>query len=183
MLNSLDIEASNAATGKKVLEVAHSLFAAVKNVPLSLRKNFPEILKNNNFGLSVRVTSAQAFLEISPKSKAIPSKDSERADAYQKLFTSIDSGKEAVLRLDGARLNTVAKLGLDGGYGIALGTDVSLCLWDVISLNRYFPKEKGVTRVDLLYIVSYGELIRQDSAVHEFDTLLRWSFAAWHEGN
>ena len=183
MSNSLDLEASNAATGRKLSEVAHGLFAAVKNVPLSLRKNFPEILKNNNFGISVRVTSTQAFLEISPKSKAIPSRDNERADAYQRLFTSIDSGKEAVLRRDGARFHMISKLGLEGGYGIALGTDVSLCLWDVISLNKYFPEKKRVTKIDLLYVVSYGEVIRQDSAVHEFDTLLRWSFAAWHEGN
>jgi hypothetical protein len=182
MLNTLDFEALDTVTGRKISEVAHDLFAAIKKIPLGLRTEFPEILKNNNFGLSVRVTRTHAFLEISPKSKAVSSKDRERVGAYRKLFTSIDSGKAAVLRMEDARLSSVAKVSLNGAYAIALGSNISLCLWEIQSLNPYFPGKEGATKIDLLYIVGYGQRVPKETAWQEFDAMIRTTISQWHRG-
>lgn len=164
--------------GEKILSVSSSLFDAVKNAPLSLRAGFPRVLRNNNFALTVRVTKKYAFLEVSTKLRAQRSREAERMATYRQLFLPSNSGQPVMMNVDNARLCRVSGVTVDGAHAFGLGNDISLCVSEVrnsIMMNGH----RVDSSVDVLYVVGFGDLIRDDEAWREFDTLIRVTLADW----
>ena len=165
-------------TGDRILSVANALFDAVKNAPLAARTQFPKVLRNNNFALAVRATTTHAFLEVTTKLHAHRSREADRLRAYRQIFTSIESDEPAIFRVDKARLIRVSGATLEAPHAFAIGSDFSLCTWDARS-TAVLDGQKQSHDIDVLYVVGFGELIREDDAWEEFDTLIRVTLADW----
>jgi hypothetical protein len=160
--------------GDKILSVASSLFESVKHAPLHLRRTFPNVLKNNNFAPTVRVTRDYAFLEITTKLKA----QSNRTDIYRRFFSPKELQRPAIIAIDKARFARVGAISMEGGYGFSIGSDFSLCAWDLKSSVVEHGKQSHKS-IDLVYVVGFGDQIRQEEAWQEFDALIRLSISDW----
>lgn len=163
---------------EKILGVSTVLFEAVKSAPLSLRAQFPSILRNNNFALAVRVTKKFAFLEVTSKFKAQKTRESERVATYRQLFCTKDSGEHAIFAVDKSRLCRFSGLTLEGARAFRVGSDFSLCVWDARN-SQILGDRRVITSVDLLYVVGFGDQIHEDDAWQEFDALIRVTLADW----
>lgn len=168
----------NRETGDRILSVANALFDAVKSAPLSARAQFPSVLRNNNFALAIRATTTHAFLEVTTKLHAHRSREADRLRAYRQIFTSIKSGQPAIFRVDRARLVRISGATLEAPHAFALGSDFSMCAWDVRS-TTVLNGQKQTHDIDIIYVVGFGEIIREDDAWQEFDTLIRVTLSDW----
>ena len=164
--------------GDRILSVANALFDAVKSAPLVARTKFPKVLRSNNFALAVRVTNTHAFLEITTKFHAHRRREADRLRAYRQIFTSKDSGQSAILQVDQARLVRVSGGTFEAPHAFALGSDCSMCAWDLKSTTT-LNGEKTSYAIDIIYAVGYGENISQEDAWQEFDTLIRVTLSDW----
>lgn len=165
-------------TSDRILSTATALFEAVKSAPLSARTNFPKVLRNNNFALAARVTTTHAFLEVTTKLHAHRSREADRLQAYRQLFTSVDSGEPAIFKIDRARLIRISGVTLEGPHAFAIGADISMCAWDARS-TAVFNGRKQTHDIDILYVVGFGETIREHDAWQEFDALIRVTLSDW----
>lgn len=162
----------------KIIGISNALFDSVKNAPLSVRASFPGILRNNNFALTVRVTKSYAFLEVTSKFRAQHARETERVAAYRQIFCLKDSGKPALFAFDKSRLCRISGVTLEGAHAFSLGSDLSLCAWDV--RNTLVANGRRITNtIDLLYVVGFGDQIHEDDAWQEFDALIRITLADW----
>ena len=164
--------------GAGILSVASSLFEAVKSAPLGRRANFPEVLRNNNFGFAVRVTSRYAFLEVTSKLRAQKARDQERLAAYRQIFTAKEINGPALFALERSRFARFSGMTLDAPHAFALGADVSLCIWDARSAATVDGRRR-VFDIDVLYVVGFGSTIPIEDATQEFDALIRITLADW----
>ena len=162
----------------RILSVASELFDSVKSAPMSARKELPQVLRNNNFGFAVRVTATHAFLEVTTKLRAHRSRELDRLRAYRQIFTSIESGQPAVIKVDKARLVRVSNLTLEAPHAFALGSDFSMCAWEARSTTTVDGK-KSTHDIDIIYVVGFGETISVDDVWQEFDTLIRVTLSDW----
>lgn len=163
---------------ERIYRVAEDLFDAVKRAPLSARGTFPSIFHNNNFALAVHVTGRYAFLEITSKFRAQKSNQRDRLSAYRQLFCTKESGEPAIFALDKARLCRFSSLNTQGAHAFSLGSDLSLCVWDIRS-SASINNRSSTSKVDVLYVVGFGEQIHEDTAWREFDALIRVTLADW----
>jgi hypothetical protein len=168
-------------TGDRILSVANALFDAVKSAPVTARTHFPEVLRNNNFGLAVLATTTHAFLEVTTKWRAHRSREADRLRAYRQIFTSIESGQLALVRVNQVRLARFGRMTLEAPHPFALGSDISLCAWDVRS-TTVVNGQKQTHDIDVLYVVGFGDSIREDDAWQEVDTLIRVTLSDWSDG-
>ena len=176
---SIDLtESPKRDIGAGILSVASSLFEAVKSAPLGKRAKFPEILRNNNFGISVRVTNQYAFLELTSKLRAQKARDQERLAAYRQIFTTKESNEPALFALERSRFARFSGMTLDAPHAFALGADVSLCIWDARSASNVDGRRR-VFDIDVLYVVSFGPTIPIEDAAQEFDALIRVTLSDW----
>lgn len=164
--------------GEKILTVARTLFDSVKSAPIHGREGFPKILRNNNFGLTLLTTNTHAFLEITTKFHAQRERQAERVQSYRQIFTSSESGERAMARLTNSRLIRVGGMNVEGAHAFALGPDLSMCAWDVHS-TAVVNGHKKTCDIDIIYVVGFGESIRDTDAWMEFDTIIRVTFAGW----
>ena len=164
--------------GAGILSVASSLFEAVKSAPLGIRANFPKVLRNNNFGFAVRVSSRYAFLEVTSKLRAQKARDQERLAAYRQIFTAEETNEPALFTFEGSRFLRFSGLTLDAPHAFGLGADVSLCVWDAQSTTIVDGRHR-VFDIDVLYVVSFGSTIPIEDATQEFDALIRITLADW----
>lgn len=162
----------------KILIVANLLFDSVKNAPLSLRTSFPNILRNNNFGLAARVTRKYAFLEVTSKFRAQRTREPERLATYRRFLCAEDSGKPVAFAINKSRLGRFSGITVEGSHAISIGSDSSFCVWDSRNILT-FADRRITTAVDLLYVVSFGDQIREDECWQEFDALIRVTLADW----
>lgn len=162
----------------RIQSVASSLFDSVKAAPASVRARFPKVLRNNNFGFAVRVTKTHAFLEVTTKLHAHQSRAAERLAAYRQIFTSIGAGDTAIFKVNDARLVRIGAMSLEAPHAFALGSDFSLCAWEVRSSSDVKGK-KSIHDIDIIYVVGFGSSIPIDDAWREFDTLIRVTLADW----
>lgn len=162
----------------KIHSVASSLFGAVKAAPAALRSHFPKVLRNNNFGFAVRVTKTHAFLEVTSKLNAHQSRDAERLRAYRQIFTSIESGDQAIFKMHDARLVRIGAMTLEAPHAFALGSDFSMCAWEARSSTVVNGKQSKFD-IDIIYVIGFGKAIPIDDAWQEFDTLIRVTLADW----
>ncbi len=162
----------------KILATASELFGAVKSAPFSARSGFPKVFKNNNFAVALRVTATHAFLEVTTKLHAQGSREQDRVRAYRQLFTSTESGEAAVLKVDKARLIRISGATFEAPHAFAIGSDFSMCAWDVRSTTTINGKLTSHD-IDVIYVVGFGSLIREADAWQEFDTLIRVTLADW----
>lgn len=171
-------ESTKRDIGAGILSVATSLFEAVKSAPLGKRTNFPEILRNNNFGISVRVTSRYAFLEVTSKLRAQKARDQERLAAYRQIFTAKESNEPALFALERSRFTRFSDMTLEAPHAFSLGADVSMCIWDVRSESNVDGRRR-VFDIDVLYVVGFGPTIPIEDAAQEFDALIRITLSDW----
>lgn len=162
----------------QILSVATSLFDSVKNAPLAARKNLPAILRSNNFGIALRLTSKHAFLEITTKLHSHKNREIERLRAYRQIFTSIESGEGAVFKIDKARLARIGGMTLEAPHAFAIGSDFSLCAYEVRS-SSIFEGKKSTHDIDIIYVVGFGEIISVEDSWQEFDALIRVTLSDW----
>lgn len=182
MQPDLDFSLSpNRETGERILLVANALFDAVKSAPLALRTQFPKVLRNNNFALAVRVTTTHAYLEVTTKLRAQRSREADRLRAYRQIFTSASSGQPAIFRIDKSRLIRISRATLESPHAFALGSDLSMCAWDVSS-TTHINGQKQSHDIDIIYVIGFGETLREDDAWQEFDTLIRVTLSDWSGG-
>lgn len=165
-------------TGDRILTVANELFDAVKSAPLVARTQFPKVLRNNNFALAVRVTTTHAFLEVTTKLHAHRSRELDRLKAYRQIFTSTDSGQPAIFKIERARLIRISGATLEAPHAFAIGSDFSMCTWETRA-TAVINGHKQSHDIDVLYVVGFGETIREDHAWQEFDTLIRVTLSDW----
>lgn len=158
-------------TSIKIISSSNQLFEAVKSSPLQSRKKFPSVLKNNNFESILRLTTTHAFLEVMSKTKARSERD--RGKAYRNIFASTRG--TAMMKLQ-SRFSRVSDVTFIGPHAFELGTDTSLCVWDVI--HKLNESDKG-ENINLLYAVGFGKEIKREDAWLEFDSLIRISFDDW----
>lgn len=164
-------------TAERILSVATPLFDAVKSSPLSGRAGFPQVLRNNNFGLAVRATKTHALLEVTTKLRSQRSREADRLQAYRQIFTSIDSGEPAIFGVK-ARLLRFSGFTAEAPHAFALGPDTSMCAWDVRSTDTRNLKKQSYD-LDVIYVVGYGRSIREADSWQEFDTLIRVTLSEW----
>ena len=164
--------------GEKILTIGNSLLESVKNVPISNRAGFPEVLRNNNFALAVRVTKDYAFLEITTKARAPKSREAERLSVYRQFFTPLNSGERAVFTVDQSRVCRFGEMTLEADHAFSLGSDVSICIWNVRFISTIRNQRISKT-IGALYVVGFGEKIREEEAWQEFDALIRLTLADW----
>lgn len=177
--SSLDLSISpRRDIADQILSVATPLFDSVKIAPLAARKNLPRILRNNNFGMALRLTSAHAFLEISTKLYSHKNREMERLRAYRQIFTSIESGEGAIIKIDKARLARIGAMTLEAPHAFAIGSDFSMCAWEVRS-SAIIEGKKSTHDIDIIYVVGFGETIAAEDAWQEFDTLIRVTLSDW----
>lgn len=162
----------------RILSVANDLFGSVKAAPASVRARLPKVLRNNNFGFAVRVTKTHAFLEVTTKLHAHQSRAAGRLAAYRQIFTSVGAGDSAIFKVDDARLTRIGAMSLEAPHAFALGSNFSLCVWEVRSESDERGK-KSVHDIDIIYVVGFGPSIPIDDAWREFDTLIRVTLADW----
>ena len=162
----------------QILAVASALFDSVKSAPMSARKKLPKILRNNNFGLSVRLTATHAYLEVSTKLHAQRSREVERLRAYRQIFTSMESGQPAVFNVDKVRLVRIGAMGFEAPHAFALGSDFSMCAWEIRSTTIVDGK-KSTHDIEIIYVVGFGETISVDDVWQEFDSLIRVTLSDW----
>jgi hypothetical protein len=154
------------------------LFDTVKAAPLSARVGFPEVLRNNNFGLTLRVTNSHAFLEVTTKLRANRARDAERLQAYRQIFTSKDSRQPAVFAIDGSRFIRFSGFTAEAPHAFALGSNFSMCAWDIRSRTLVEGRPRSFD-IDVLYVVGFGRSIPAEEAWQEFDALIRVTLSDW----
>lgn len=165
-------------TADRVLSIASDLFESVKAAPVAVRNSFPDVLRSNNFALTVRATRTHTFLEVTTKLRAHRSRELQRVQSYRQIFTSIDSGEPTIFAIDKARLVRFGGGTLDAPHAFALGSDMSMCAWD----TRVITMQNGQRQsheIDIIYVVGYGSEIREDDCWQEFDTLIRVTLSDW----
>lgn len=161
-----------------IMKISNELFSAVKNAPINIRAGLPPILRDNNFDFSLLVTKNHAFLEVFNKIEVHKDTGQERIISYQQLFVPLTAPVKICIPIHKARMCRISTLGLEGGHAFAIGNDFSLCISEVISL--YIENEKPVkNKIDLMYVVGFGEELREEDAWQEFDALIRLSLADW----
>lgn len=166
-------------TGARILSVSNALFDAVKSAPISARANFPKVLRNNNFALAVHATRTHAFLEVTTKLHAHRDREANRLRAYRQIFTSQAAGHPSLFKIDKARLVRIGGGGaLEAPHAFALGSDFSMCAWD-LRCTTVLNGQKQTHNIDVIYVVGFGEAIREDDAWQEFDTLIRVTLSDW----
>lgn len=166
------------AIREKILKTATPLFEAVKRAPVALRTNFPEALRSNNFGLLAHVTRQYAFLEVTTKFRAQPNKWQERLHAYKQIFTSSSSGEQAVFNVNQSRFIQIAKLTAEAHHAFSLGSNFSMCAWEVRSVSEEDGK-KTTYDIDAIYVVGFGSEILEVDSWQEFDSLIRLTISDW----
>lgn len=177
--SSLDLSNSpRREIADQIHSVATSLFDSVKSAPLAARKNLPEILRNNNFGIAIRVTPAYAFLEVTTKLYSQKIREPERLRAYRQIFTSKESGEFAGFIIDKTRLARVGRMTVEAPHVFALGSDFSLCAYEVRS-STIFEGKRSTYKNDIIYVVGFGETISAEDSWQEFDALIRVTLADW----
>jgi hypothetical protein len=177
--DSLDLSPStNPWAGEQILSVAAPLFDAVKAAPLKVRENFPSILRNNNFSFAVHVTKRYAFLEVTGKFRAQRTRLVDRLNAYRQIFTDSSSGEPAIFTVTDARLVRVARLTAEAPHAFALGSDFSMCAWDMRSTTTAGGKPVS-HQIDIIYVVGFGKNIREADCWQEFDSIIRITLSDW----
>jgi hypothetical protein len=167
--------------GDKILSVATILFESVKNAPLDSRKSFPKILRNNNFGLASFTTKTHVFLEVSAKSRAQRDRQSERVTSYKRMFVGTDSKEPAAARIERSRIVRFSNVAFKSAHGFAIGSDISMSAWDS-KITTLTGERECVDNIDVIYVVGFGDSIREDVAWQEIDSLIRVTISGWFSG-
>lgn len=162
---------------ERVLLSTSDLFGSVRSWPLSARGGFPPVLRKNNFGLAAYATRTHAFLEITTKLRAQRNREAERLRAYRQVFTSAGSGEPAVFGVR-ARLLRFGGFTAEAPHAFSLGLDVSMCAWDIRSVAET-TMGKQTHDIDLIYVVGFGQSIREADCWQEFETLVRITLSDW----
>lgn len=167
--------------GEKIIQIGNSLFESVKSAPPSLRSGFPNVLRNNNFALAVRVTKNYAFLEVTTKARAPKSREMHRSAVYRQFFTSKSSSRRAAFAIDRSRLCRFSEISIKGTHVFSLGSDFSICVSDARCITISGGRTVS-SAIDVVYVVGFGDQIREDEAWQEFDALIRITLADWSAG-
>jgi hypothetical protein len=114
-------------------------------------------------------------LEVTTKVQAQLKRDVDRIKTYKKLFTS-DTSPAALFNIKGVRFFRISNLTVQAPHAFLIGKDTSMCVWDFRA--RTSEADKG-EEINVLYVVGFGTIIREDDAWQEFDSLIRLTLKDW----
>ena len=170
---------THAEIGKRISDGARGLFEIIKHVPFNRRTHFPQILKNNNFSWSVRVTQNYAFIDFTKKSKALSGKEHERLAIFRQFFASNTATDDSMFKTDNARMVSMSGGTVVGTRSFGLGQNFSFCAWDTKNEQTGTDGKTQTTTLDLVFVVGFGPDIPADDPWPEFDSLIRVTMRDW----
>jgi len=169
---------SRHSISERILTVANSLFEAVRAAPFQSRLKFPPVLRKNNFAIVVRATKTHVFVEVTTKSKAVARFNPQRLEVYRQLFTATDSGEPFTFHVGNARFFRASDATVHNDHVFGIGPDCSMCASNFTSV-RVVNGVSIAHKVDVVYVVGFGEYVAEDDAWLEVDSLIRVTLADW----
>lgn len=156
------------------------------SIPEELKKYVPPILLREDLDFFSKITSEYFLFVCVDKEKRalIEQRQKKSGSEFPHLITTYKV-KKHMFSLDKAKNTAVGEMTLDVGLGYAfyVGKDSSLLLYNL--------RQKGTDKilgefqydVDVAFIISFGEEIRQYNVVDFFEALIAYAFKIWKSGH
>lgn len=148
-----------------------AFFEAIKRAPPTRRSKFPVVLQTSNFDHRINVHGKLVLVDVLSK-RGTKGQRSPRSESYDLIFGPIQP-----IFILASRFITMGGGRYEGSNIFDVEEGTSACIWDASGVSSLSGGSKF--EIELMFILSPGPSLPQESLALEFETLSKVAVQRW----
>ncbi|MEW6182273.1 MAG: hypothetical protein AB1500_03740 [Bacillota bacterium] len=165
---------------KKIEQI---LTLKIKSAPDEVKKSFPKVLqKNPLYWIAFSSDSFFSLIFLNDIYKNITlDRMSKRLDSFPGLILDSEKKAPAAIKIDNSKSMWVGNCTVKNMYSFDLGKDSTVILENHLQYVKFNNSEDYEYKIDLAYIISFGNEINVSNLPQYFEELLTYSIMKWRQ--